>query len=489
MKNIKSNPKNKEFFSIYASLIANLKKAGYASQVVSGLTEVGGIFAAAYAALLPVIPALAIYAAVAIAIIGTAVIELGLRKVLPHTVDSILYGRWSGLYLPMSIFIWLSAIVLVGASGILSFQNSKNIVQEVTPDAVKDTTAIALADSTFNAALLSLDARYNSSKQEIENRYTNLLASNSAAFDGKIKAKRRDYSNLRNKEIRTSRSYATAKDRIKADIARLEAEQAGEHSQLESKKATELAVLSQENKATVAKQTKLYEDEKGAIESAYQEAKGERAAKVATWGGGLAWFTIVALIVLIVSIILDRIHVKGSEINEDVVQSQADISPSTWSERWHAWRERRYNKSMIKIAQYRAKTPPPPMPVAPAAIYDPTVLANKEAKIEMEDEEDGIIHIKRRQIGFDMTHQSGDLLGTRKAQQKEKETPGAGTDIKMWKKRLKQYQRRLGVQRKKERQQMRTDGVVNQRTLNAIKNNEQWVAHYEQLIAKAENQK
>jgi major membrane immunogen (membrane-anchored lipoprotein) len=478
MKILKSNPKDTQFFSTYVSLIHNLKKAGYAAQVVSALTEIGGIFAAAYIALLPVVPAIAVYFAAIIAGIGTAVIELGLRKLLPFTVDSILYKRISGLHLPMTIFIWLSSIILIAASGILSFENSKSIVKEMTPDAQKDTTAILATKADLNGTLAVLETNYQKTKQEVADRYAGLKASTSVAFDGKIKAKRRDYANLKNKEKRTGNSYATKKDDIKAQIAKLEAESALAVAELESQQANELASLLAEYRKRVAKHESSSEQQIANVEAAFLADQGDRTAKVKNWGAGLAWFTIVALIVLVVSIILDRIHVKGSDIKQSVELSQRDISPSLVKERWNAWKERQYTKQMIKIAAYRKQTPALPAPFVPAPIYDPTKLMPHEVRIEQEAQEEEVVKIPRRKIGFGATHESSDLLGTRKAHDDK--------DVSQWKKRLKQYKKRLGIQEKKMKNQLNKDGVANSRTLAAIENNKHWVAHYQSLIDQVE---
>jgi hypothetical protein len=189
MKNLKSNPKNEGFFSTYVNLIKTLKKAGYASQVVSALTEIGGIFAAAYIALLPVAPNLAIYIASVIAMIGTAVIELGLRQLLPHSVDSILYKRFSGLHLAMTVFIFSCTIVLLAASAVLSFQNSKTIVEQVTPNVEVDSLALQSNQINFNAKVAKAETQFSKDSAMIVQRYESLIQANETAYKGKIDAK------------------------------------------------------------------------------------------------------------------------------------------------------------------------------------------------------------------------------------------------------------------------------------------------------------
>jgi hypothetical protein len=202
----------------------------------------------------------------------------------------------------------------------------------------------------------------------------------------KLMLSNREYSNLKNKENRTGNSYATKKDNIKAKIAELKADQAGKLAELEANKANELATLQTDFKALTSEARAERKTGIAEVKEANELAEGKRASKVSTYGGGLAYFTIICLIVLIVSIVLDRIHVKGSDIKETVELSQKDISPPVWRERLEAFRERQYNKALIAIARYREKTPPPPPPVAPAKIYDPTKLAGSEMDIQTEDE-------------------------------------------------------------------------------------------------------
>ena len=174
MIHIKSIPKNTQFFATYARLALAIRKSGWAAQLVSGLTEIGGIYAAAYAALYPIVPDVAMYMAACIAIIGTLVIELGLRVLAPHTVDAILYRRFQGLYLAMTIAIWILTVILLATSGVLSFKNAHTIVEQVTPDAEQETTvvldsvrhielskksAIWVADSTHIAAQYAIQIK------------------------------------------------------------------------------------------------------------------------------------------------------------------------------------------------------------------------------------------------------------------------------------------------------------------------------------------
>ena len=179
MKSLRGLPTIQAFFETYAFLIKAIRQSGYAAQLISGLTEIGGIFAAAYTSLLPIFPEFAFYIAAIIAVIGTIVIEGGLRVLLPHTVDAILYRRFSGLYLPMTIAIWLCAALLLATSGVLSFQNSKEIVKEYLPDA--EQLATVAQDSAWNAERAALGDVFSQDSAMIAGRYESLIQAEKAA--------------------------------------------------------------------------------------------------------------------------------------------------------------------------------------------------------------------------------------------------------------------------------------------------------------------
>ena len=493
-----STPKEKRFFEIYANLIKTLKQSGYAAQIVSALTEVGGIYAAAYAALLPILPFYAMYLAAFIAILGTAVIELGLRKLLPHTVDSILYRRFKGLHLPITILIWVSAIILLASSGILSFKNSRTIVEQVTPDAERDSTAILSSDTVHLATLNSLKKTYSLDSSQIASQHNQRIDATKAAFAGKIGSAKRELSNLYNKEKRSGKSYSTLKDKTRQKIADYEAELAAAVAAITNEKAKELSNLLREHKGEVATQKDSHKGKLAVIEEEYQADSEDRASTVGTYGGGLAYFTIICLIVLIVSIVLDRIHKKGSGIKEKISLSQYDISPSAWIEFWEAIRERWNYEVRSRIYAFAEKTPAAPLPVAKPPIYDSTEITEEVETIKYEEveEEEKIIHLpRRRRIGF---NSSCDLYSTRKKHEKstkssheslplehQTEAPKAThetPELRELKQRLKMYKKRLGSHQQKAIKQEEKDGEVKQRTLDAIANNEHWVKHYEELI-------
>lgn len=505
MKSLRGLPTVQAFFETYAFLIKAIRKSGYAAQIISGLTEIGGIFAAAYSSLLPIFPELAIYAAGTIAVIGTAVIEIGLRVLLPHTVDAVLYRRFSGLYLPMTIAIWGCTVLLLGASGVLSFQNSKTIIAEYAPAA--EQLATNEQDSTWSAERAALGASFSKDSAMIAGRHESMIQAEKVAFAGRIQAKKTELQNLRRKEARTGQSYASAKDEIRAAIAMLEADAAGKVANLEASRAQELSEASREYKEAIAGKEKRYLAAVDSVGAINQAAIDERAGKVGTYGGGLAYFTIICLFILCASVILDRIHRKGSGIKETVELSQYDVSPHWWVNLRAAISERWNHAMQSRITAFANKTPPAPLPADPSELYDPSQLANIQIMLKVDgeetDEEGNVIYIKpkRRQIGF-LTPQNNESTTRGKRNNSKGSEAENSRAIKstgkeayntpdLWKlkQRLKDYKKRLASFEQKKRYAERKGKEVPARTLNAIDNNRAKVEEYTELINQAEGSK
>ncbi len=502
MKSLQSAPKERAFFDVYARLARSIKASGLFAQIVSGLTEVGGIYAAAYTALLPVFPTLALYFAAAVAIIGTAIIELGLRVLAPQTVDAILYRRYKGLHLAMTISIWLLTAVLFTASGLLSFRNSKTIVNEFTPEATEQTTA--QADSIYQAEAARLASAWANDSARIVEQYAAQITAAQTAGAGKVNAAKRELSNWYNRERRTGDSYGTQKDRARQLIADREAEAAAALAALKAQEAEALSTARNDYKAALGTAQADRRTAAGEVKAANEAAAGERAATVAAYGGGLGWFTVICLLVFAASVVLDRIHRKGSGITETVELSQYDVNPPALVEAWEALRERVQYALRSKITAFAEKTPAAPLPARPAELYDPTQLANIVINLQVEGEDDDntiYIQPKRRQIGFKTAGTDPEAANTSRAlynartphTKHEPEAPEQHTkssyetpDLRHLKQRLKEYKKRLGKHQQKALRYEKEGKPVPKRTAAALDNNAQWVEHYANLIDQAE---
>ncbi len=505
MKHLRTAPTETGFFETYAKLAKSITLSGVFAQVVSALTEIGGIFAASYSALLPIFPQLALPFAAAVAIIGTAVLELGLRVLMPYSVDAVLYRRFSGLHLVITVVTWGLTVVLLTASGLLSFQNSKTIVAEYSPEAEQITTT--QADSIYQAAIARHSATWQADSARIAGQYAAQITAATTAGAGKVEAAKRELSNIYNKEKRTGQSYATQKDKARQLIADREAEAAEQIAGLQAAQATATEEARQRYREGIAKAEEAHGAATGEIKQTNQAASNERAATVAAYGLGLGWFTIVCLLIFSAAVILERIHAKGSGITEKVELSQYDLNPAAWVEAWQAFRDRVQYNVRSRIQAFAERTPPPPVPTPAAELYDPTQLANLAAtlkiELEREAEDADVIYLprKRRMIGFKhgrterRTHETSEGSTHESKAEKDgisraiKGTPTAThetPELRQLKQRLKDYKKRLGKHQQKAKTQERTKGEATRRTLEAIENNRHWVEHYTELLNQAE---
>ena len=426
MKHLNSTPQDTAFFSVYARLAKSVKASGYFAQIVSALTEVGGIGAAAYSVLFPIFGENTIHIAAAIATIGTAVLEVGLRVTIPQAVDAVLYKRWQGLHLAMSIAVFILGFVLLATSGVLSYKNSQTIVDSVVDQPARDSTGIQGAQIEYNATKAKAAEAYRADSTTTVQQFTERKTATAAAFSGQLGSAKRELSNIYNKERRTGQSYATAKDQARQKIADVEAEQAAAIAAITTEQAAALAALKSEYKAALAKADGDHRAALAALETEYTTATTERGQTVDAYGGGLAYFTIICLFIFLASVILDRIHRKGSGIAETVELSQYDINPPAIVEAYQAMRERLQTNIRAKIAAFEERTPAAPLPTSKRELYDPTELSNVRIKLQLDDENEGAkrtvkIAAKRRQIGY-FTH------GDNVRKTKSGEASGMGED-------------------------------------------------------------
>ncbi len=482
MKFLKSLPENSAFFQAYAKLAAPIRSAGFFAQVVSAATEFSILYALSYQSIAPVLPELAWYFAGAVAVLGVVVIEGGLRVAMPQAVDAILYGRFGGLHLVMTMAVFVVVILLGGASGWLSFTNSTAIVDSMT--AGKFEAQRQEADSTFRAATAELRTHWVADSTAIASKHATLIASATAAGNAREKAAQTEITNLRRREARTGQSFATRKDAAKAHLVIVQAENTVALATMHAAREKELGGARQSFKSKMdgAESTRA-----GAIAA----IETDQANTIAQYGGGLGWFTVICLVVFFASVILGRVHLKGSAIAETVELSQYDINPHWFTNLRAALWERWNYTVQSRVTAFADRTPAPPLPARPAELYNPAALSNLVITLRIGQgagEGERVVEVmpKRRQIGFKpdaafITHEKPEEGHEAPAPKTAGKTP----DLRHLKQRLKEYKKRMGSHQQKALKLERKGLAVPKRTQMAIENNRRWVQHYEQLIREA----
>lgn len=496
MKTLHTLPTDKGFFDKYASLIKSVVLAGIFAQIVSGMTESGAIFTSTKASLEPFyLGWWGVLLAGIVAALATLVIEVGLRKTFPVAVDAVLYRRWSGLELWISIFVWLLSVALFTTSGLLSFHNSRVIVDDLTPEAEQHTTTSA--DSTYQAETATHRQTFVADSTLIADSYAAKINSTGTAFDGKIKAKNEKIRGYESREARTGRSYASRKDKSRQERAELEAEKAEALAVLEAARADELTQARANYREQIEEATASRKTSTDEVKATNKQAEAERLANVNKYGGGLGWFTIVCLFLFAVSVILDRIHRKGAGITESVQIEAYDFRPGALREWYSAITERINYQLHNKITAFANKTPSAPLPAQPGAVYDlAEALQHVTIRLELdrdEEEEQRTIFLstkepeeeappQRKRIGFQQQGTSTNSgTGTHENSCAVKDSP-ADVNLADAKQRLRMYKKRLGSHQQKAIKQEQKNGKVCKRTADAITNNQQWVQHWETII-------
>ncbi len=498
MKILRSLPSNKDFFDTYAPLSRNIKGVGVFAQLVSGVTELGIIYTGMLHALKPL--DLGIWEpvlAAMVAVIGTATIELGLRQAFPKAIDSILHNRWTGLHLPISIFVWLLSFVLMVTSGLLSFKNSYVIVDNFTPEVIDQTTSEA--DSLYREVKANLQVQYKQDSIMIENIFRSKTEAATNSFNKKIESKLRAIVGYENREARTNHSYATRKDRIRQNIADLEAYKADSLAILATLKANDLFSLKTNYNKAMADTKTIHMEAVNQVVNDNKQAKTDREAIVNSYGGGLGWFTVVCLFLFAVSVILDRIYRKGAGIRENVMIEAYDFRPSALREWVASIRERINYLLHNKIKSFADQTPAAPLPPQPGAVYDMAEAlqhvtlklqlhqgsnTGKVISLETKQPETALLEPPRT-MGFKKQkplNSSCDLYSPRTTNHETTKNSFETVDLRQAKQRLKRYKKRLGGHQQKAIKQQQATGKVVKRTVQAIKNNEQWVAYWEDVI-------
>lgn len=363
-----SLPSNEAFFSRYATLTPTLIKLGILAQIISGLTEIGIFYTIIYSKVVDFNPSFACVGATIGAILGTLFLELGLRKFTPYSIRAFISKRFKGLDLVMTVLILIINVVLLFASGLLSFNGSKELVEIVkTEPKIASTDKIT---SRLDLELGSIISNYKSDSAAISKRYKNQLGAKEVEYLMLIEQERNLYYQLKLKEQNDEVSYRSKKSTIRNRIKKLEVEKAKTLARLETEKAQKLELLLERKHKDITELKGKSRTEIAKIESSNEIVVSRSRSKTHAYGLGLGWFTIICLFIFILSVAVDEIHKKGSGIEIISLPSQYDLSPSIWSELLEAINYRISFIIRSKIAVFASKTPPPPIPQPPPMLYN-----------------------------------------------------------------------------------------------------------------------
>lgn len=363
-----SLPKNEAFFRDYAGLTPTLSTLGYLAQVVSALTEFGVIFALIESSLKDFFPTAAPLAGLFGAIVGTAFIEVGLRKFIPYSVRAILFQRFAGLHLFISCFVFAVTLALLGASGYLSFQGSKELVRISAPR--PQLASLAPLDSLAQVQREGVLRQYSADSLAQVQRFAPAIAAARAKYSAQLAQEALALRRLESRERNENRRYGSQKAQVNAKIAAIQAAQAEELARLEDSKAHALgAALEARNNALGAIASERTQ-QRQKVEKKNAQAEAHSAGQVQRYGGGLAWFTVVCLGVLLLAVSIDEIHKKGSGIEEAALPNQYYFSQSIWGEFMVMLSDKANFTLRAWIRKLASGTPQPPQPEEGPVLWD-----------------------------------------------------------------------------------------------------------------------
>jgi hypothetical protein len=362
-------PTNEAFFQRYAGLVPTLSKLGILAQIVSALTEIGILFALIRGAVADVAPPMvATGAGVVGAILATGFIEIGLRKFLPFAARQILNRRFAGLDLVMSLAIFAASLLLLTASGYLSFKGSKDTVATVTPPAKQ-----ANFDATrYDAKRDQAQTAWSRDSAAISARYASQLAALESAHKAATDAAKTKLNGIEGRERNTGQSFSTQKASIKQAIADGSAAHAAKIADIHSQQAAELKERQQAAAVAIAGANEAEQAAAAKLTTKNAEAEAKRQQQVKVWGGSVAYFTVLCLVVLLLAIALQEVHAHGSGMTEQATPNEYHFRESPFSAFWGAITERYHSKVFAIIKTIEDGTPPPPEPGAPPTVYEYT---------------------------------------------------------------------------------------------------------------------
>jgi hypothetical protein len=326
MKSYYTPPQNHQFFQNYYRLTPTLRLMGYLAQVITALAEIGISYRLILSSVAEVFPEYATPVAYFGAIMVTVFLEVGLRKFLPFAFRAVLYRRFSGLHLLISVPVLLITAALIVALGFLSVQGSHEVVRQIAPDPeMIPEDPILLRSEEESDHVLQL---WRSDSALLEQQYLSLQRGVEARYRPKIEKK-----------------------------PEMAASQSAEISVLQRRKTKALLDAGKRRDDRLAQIATDRREALNRIGEANRTAASVVSARTDRFGGGLAWFTLIALGVFVFSIGIEEVHRKGAGITEVVVPGQYDFLPNLFGELQFAIENRLNYRLRAKIREFEALTP------------------------------------------------------------------------------------------------------------------------------------
>ena len=349
MKINKSLPQNEEFFGYYAKLIPTLFKVGFLSQLFSAAIETFIL----YSILRPKFQGVTEYperAALLGALLLVALLEVGLRSSAAFSVRAILYRKFKGLDLFMTLFIFILCGALLLCSVVLHIEGSKEAVEvNAGAPALEQTAHIETSGQSEAAGLLR---SFSQDSGAVAATYAARMKSTRAEYQ----AKERAYNSKRGA---TGAGAAAIRAKGEAKIAALEAERGEKFERLLERKDSRLERVKTRQFSAV--------DEIGGRNKKRLERAEERVDKYSSY---LSTFSVLTVVFFLLTIALNEIHKKGAGIEEVAIASQYHFEQPVFAKLATAVNDKFQYHARRAIDRIEESTPGPRAPLAPHPLYD-----------------------------------------------------------------------------------------------------------------------
>jgi hypothetical protein len=395
MKTFKSLPSQtgQPFFERYATLIHSLTKFGVIAQIITGAAEIGIIYSLLYPSFIDLFPSVAHPLSITGALFCASLLQVGLKKVFPYSVRAILFKRFTGLDLPLSIAIFLLTIALLSVSVLLSYKGSQDIIDvAIAPPLAATTTA---ADSIKAVTEQRAAAIFSTDSATIETKYLGKFEAIQSEHQSRIDATEGKATKSRTASPSWSKDLSAQANGMKAELKT-------KLATLKADKANEIEAKATERKATIAHATDRNDIERTDIKAANSEAKAATEQRKGKYKNYVGYFTLFCYIFFLIGFVLDEIYKKGAGIEETVLPHQRHFSPSLFAEWLEAVKARYDTFVRSKIYAFADKTNASPLPVALHSLYDFKATALKNVHTieveEMDDDETRVIKLPMKPL-------------------------------------------------------------------------------------------
>jgi hypothetical protein len=409
MKLQKTLPQNAAFYERYADLIHSLTKVATISQVVTGATEIGILYALlskAFSDILP--PQYIAFCAMIGAVFCAALLQIGLKKVFPYSVCALLFKRFKGLDLAITIGVFILTVALLVVSVFLSWSGAKDIADFAIQSPTTKTTD--KADSLKAADVAIAQRVFSSDSATIETK-----------FKGKVEAIQSEYQS----RIAEIERYSNGKQ-----ATSMRAELKTKLAKLDSDKATEIEAKASIRQQAFDRAESRNSNETATITTDNGEAKAKAKQKQDRYGSYIGYFTAFCYVFFLCVFALNEIYHKGANIEIKPLPSQRHFSPSVIALFIETVKEKTDVFFRTKIQAFADKTAAQPLPSAVSALYDfKADVLTDTVKVETKAKETKVIKLplklpfipgiaataeivtepsEKRQIGFNKTKPKDD---------------------------------------------------------------------------------